>query len=148
MHRLVAFGEILTDSWNSHKLTLISVAPTASEPYDGVDTGVRSRHLFTKSKISVMTMATTIPPELEAFVEREVASGKFRSRDEAISEGLRLLKEREEKLDLLRNDIQAGLDQLDHGQAISINDAAEHRKFFDDIQRRGLERLAAKKNVP
>ena len=47
-------------------------------------------------------MTTTLPPELESFVERKVASGTFRDRDEVVCEALRLMAKDEghdERLD-------------------------------------------------
>ena len=61
-------------------------------------------------------MAITIPEELQAFVSRGVVSGGFRSVDEAVQEGLKLLRDREDKLEALRNDLQVGIDQFDAGQ--------------------------------
>ena len=58
-------------------------------------------------------MPTAIPDELQAFVEREIASGKFRSEEEVISTALRLLREREQRHDALRADLQEGVDDLD-----------------------------------
>ena len=79
-------------------------------------------------------MSTAIPPELENFVEHEIASGKYDSRDEVISEGLRLL--REHKLFQLRKEIDAGLDQIEQGEVISIGNETEHRDFFEKIKSR------------
>lgn len=50
-------------------------------------------------------MAITIPDELQAFVSRSVASGGFRSEDEAVQEGLKPLRDREDKLESLRADL-------------------------------------------
>jgi antitoxin ParD1/3/4 len=91
-------------------------------------------------------MDTTIGPELEEFIEREVASGKFRSRAEVISEGLRLLRERERKLDQLRSDIQVGLDELNCGKGITVADQASHQALLADVEHSGLERLASRQN--
>lgn len=63
-------------------------------------------------------MIQEIPADLEAFIQQEVSSGKFRSREEVITEALRQLQERERKQDALRQDIQQGIDQLDQGQGI------------------------------
>jgi len=92
-------------------------------------------------------MSTVIPPELEAFVESEIASGKYRSREEVLTEALRLLREREGKLERLRTDLQAGLNELEAGEMIEISDEQEQRQFFEAIQRRGNERLALKKRT-
>jgi len=66
-------------------------------------------------------MAVTIPEELRLFVARGVASGRFRSEDEAIAEGLEMLRQRETKLDALREDIQLGVRQLDDGEKRGLN---------------------------
>jgi len=44
------------------------------------------------------------------FVEQQVASGRYTSASEVIRAGLRLLQEREEKLQALRQALQEGLD--------------------------------------
>lgn len=83
-------------------------------------------------------MAITIPKELQAFVSRSVASGRFRSEDEAVQEGLKLLQDRESKLDALRADLRVGIDQLDAGQSSTLD--------VEAIKRRGQELLAERKD--
>jgi putative addiction module CopG family antidote len=58
-------------------------------------------------------MAFTTTEEFQAFVSRSVASGRFRSEDEAVQEGLKLLKDREDELEAFRSDLQVGIDQLE-----------------------------------
>ena len=48
------------------------------------------------------------------FVERLVASGQYKSANEAVAEGVRLLMSRQQ----LRAEIQKGIDELDAGQGI------------------------------
>lgn len=79
-------------------------------------------------------MNVTLTPELEAFVERTVASGRYASQSEAIAAGLRLLEERESKLAALKRDIEIGM----ASPVAGIFDQAA----ADDIKRRGRERLA------
>jgi len=87
----------------------------------------------------------TIPQHLQQFVEGAVASGKYRSPEEVLSTALHLLQERERKLNALRADIRLGIEQLERGEGIPILDEAAHRAFFDDIERRGQQRLAQKR---
>ena len=82
-----------------------------------------------------------LPPELQHFVEQELASGRYRSRDEVICEGLRLLRER--RLYELRREIDVGLEQLDRGEGIEFEDEQALKAFFEDIKQRGRERLEA-----
>ena len=83
-------------------------------------------------------MLITIPEDFQTFVARGIASGRFRSEEEAICEGLNLLRDKERKLEALRADLQVGLDQLDAGQS-TLFDA-------EDIKRRGRQRLASSGN--
>ena len=53
-------------------------------------------------------MNVTLNEHLEKFVTEVVASGRFKSSSEVIREGLRLLEERELKLVVLRQEIEAG----------------------------------------
>jgi antitoxin ParD1/3/4 len=87
-------------------------------------------------------MSEAIPAEFQQFVQQEVASGRYRSAEEVVADGLRLL--REQKLYDLRKDIAAGLAQLDRGEGIELEDEQSVRAFFDDIKLRGRQRLAAK----
>ncbi len=78
-------------------------------------------------------MSAVIPPEFQQFVIDGIASGRFRSEDEAVKEGLDLLRSREQKLHALRLDIQAGLDDLEAGRSSPFD--------VEDIIRRGRHRL-------
>jgi antitoxin ParD1/3/4 len=86
-------------------------------------------------------MFSSLPPDLETFVQHEVASGNYPSPDEVISDGLRLLRER--KLYELRRDVDAGLAQLERGESIELKDDEALGEFFEDIKRRGKGRLQA-----
>jgi antitoxin ParD1/3/4 len=46
------------------------------------------------------TRNVSLTPELEALVDRKVASGRYRSASEVVRAALRLLDEREQRLDL------------------------------------------------
>jgi putative addiction module CopG family antidote len=50
-------------------------------------------------------MPNGLPADLEQFVEQELASGKYASRDELVTEAVRLLREREHHLKELREEI-------------------------------------------
>ncbi len=59
-------------------------------------------------------MNIEIPHELNQFVEQMLSTGNYRNENELLIEGLRLLKSREQ----LRQDVNAGIDQLEAGQGI------------------------------
>ena len=66
------------------------------------------------------TMNVSLPQALAEFVEREVASGNYSTASEVVRDGLRMLREEravyEEKLALLRREIQNGLDDVQAGR--------------------------------
>ncbi len=85
-------------------------------------------------------MNVSLTPELEKLIDTKVASGMYHSASEVVRDALRLLIERDElrerRLQALKCDIQAGLDQLDSGETVPGADA------FDMIRRRSAERRA------
>lgn len=71
-------------------------------------------------------MPEIISPELEQFVEGEIASGRFGSREAVIAHALRLLqRDREEALEGIR----LGLADVAAGRVQALGDA------FDDLRR-------------
>jgi antitoxin ParD1/3/4 len=59
-------------------------------------------------------MNIQLPADAVQFVEGLVASGQYKSADEAVMAGVQLLMSRQQ----LRADIQKGIDELDAGQGI------------------------------
>jgi antitoxin ParD1/3/4 len=68
-------------------------------------------------------MPTMVPSKFQEFIDREVASGKFRSPDDVVSAAMRLFEERERKLDAIRDELMIGIEQLDRGEGIPIDEA-------------------------
>ena len=66
------------------------------------------------------TMNVSLPQALAEFVEKEVASGNYATASEVVRDGLRMLKEEravyEEKLAILKREVQRGIDQIDAGE--------------------------------
>ncbi len=58
---------------------------------------------------------SALPPDLEAYVEQQLASGQFGSREELTIEAVRLLRDVQEKRRQLKSDVQAALDEADRG---------------------------------
>ncbi len=59
-------------------------------------------------------MNVQIPRDLSDFVQEMISTGNYRDENELLIEGLRLLKSREQ----LRQDVNAGIEQLGAGQGI------------------------------
>ena len=61
-------------------------------------------------------MTVDIPAEFSDFVHRAISSGSFASEADVVGAGLRLLAEREQKLEALRAEILPALESLDRGE--------------------------------
>ena len=69
------------------------------------------------------TMNASLPNELAAFVEGEVASGDYSTASEVVREALRLLRREreqyEQKMAILRRELQIGMDDIEAGRISS-----------------------------
>jgi antitoxin ParD1/3/4 len=91
-------------------------------------------------------MNVSLTPELEALVNRKVASGMYHSASEVIREGLRLLKEQDVlrtiRREELRRDIQQGFDSVQRGEFIEIEgsnaDALRESVKLEGRRRKGV----------
>jgi antitoxin ParD1/3/4 len=81
-------------------------------------------------------MSISLTPEQEAFVGRAVASGQFASPEAVVAEAITLLKQRLDKHERLKHDIEIGLASGDAGELDEDSIA--------DVKARGRARLAAK----
>jgi antitoxin ParD1/3/4 len=79
---------------------------------------------------SMPTMNVSLPAEFVEFVEQEVASGEYGTASEVVRDSLRLLRRekaaREEKIAVLRREVNLGVDQAREGRLSkrSISDIA------------------------
>jgi antitoxin ParD1/3/4 len=79
-------------------------------------------------------MVLSMPPDLDAFVHQSVASGVYESEEAVLVAGLRLLQERERRLEELRAELRPALEELDRGEGKPLD--------IEDVIRRGEERYA------
>ena len=88
-----------------------------------------------------MSMNVSLPPELEALVRQRVESGMYGSASEVIREALRLFEAYEQvktaKLDNLRQDIAAGLNDAKNERVKEIN--------FANLKQQGRKLLKTRK---
>jgi len=61
-------------------------------------------------------MAVTLNKSWDAYVAKQVDSGKFESDTDVVQDALKLQQERDEKLAYLRQEIQKGLDDIEAGR--------------------------------
>ena len=76
-----------------------------------------------------MAISADLGPQLEQFVSRLVASGRYNSKSEVLREGLRLVQEREARLAALDTAIARGLADAEAGRMTSLEDG------FDRLRR-------------
>ena len=72
------------------------------------------------------TRRINLTPEQAAFVEKMVKAGNYRSASAVVSDALRLLQQRRQedvlKLKALRTQIKIGIDELERGDFIEIDE--------------------------
>jgi len=66
-------------------------------------------------------MTIEISPNNERYIEAVVQTGEYRNRSQVVDEALDLLRQR----DALRNDVNAGVEQLDRGEGIPADEVFE-----------------------
>ncbi len=89
-------------------------------------------------------ITANIAPEFEEFVSSAVAAGKYGSPEEVVSDGLRLLRKRE--LEALRKEVNVGMQQIERGDIIEVDDEDSHGALLEDIKSCGRRRLAAEQS--
>jgi antitoxin ParD1/3/4 len=85
-------------------------------------------------------MSYSFPPELDQLVQEGLASGGYSSEDNILLAAMRLLRERDEREQEFREQLQTRIDRLDRGEGVVLEDEAALRRFFDDVQSRGMQR--------
>ncbi len=85
-------------------------------------------------------MNISLTPELEQLVNDKVKTGMYQTASEVIREGLRLLRERDQRLESLRRDVRAGFEAVERGE-YSDFDESNIRELADRVKARGRKRL-------
>jgi antitoxin ParD1/3/4 len=72
------------------------------------------------------TRNISLTPEQDAFIEEAVRSGEYQNASEAVRDALRVLQQRRKedalKLEALRRQIDAGIEALESGEFIEVDD--------------------------
>ncbi|MEH1895714.1 MAG: type II toxin-antitoxin system ParD family antitoxin [Nostoc sp.] len=61
-------------------------------------------------------MNITLKSEIEQFIQAQIASGRFASAEDVINEAVKLLQEKERRIEELRKKIAVGTEQIAKGQ--------------------------------
>jgi putative addiction module CopG family antidote len=83
----------------------------------------------------------SLPPDLAQFIHDQLAAGKYASESEVVCDAVRLLRDRESRLESLRSEITRGIDQLDRGEYIELDSDESLDEFIGDIETRAQKRL-------
>jgi antitoxin ParD1/3/4 len=89
-------------------------------------------------------ISAEIPTEFEPFIQYQLATGGYHSAQEVVSDALRLL--RQQKLETLREEIQVGVDDLERGDEIIIEDEHGLKRFFDELEAEARAELDAERS--
>ena len=91
----------------------------------------------------MVTEHVKLSDEQADFIRRSIEAGNFADVSEVVQTALRLLEESEKaEFDLLRAEIQKGLDDIEAGRYIELNSDEDFRANREEIRRRGHEILA------
>jgi Arc/MetJ-type ribon-helix-helix transcriptional regulator len=91
-------------------------------------------------KVENEVMSYPFPPELHQLVQEGLASGGYSSEDNLLLEAVNLLRERDLREQEFRAQLQTRIDRLDRGEGVVLEDESALRRFFDDVQSRGMQR--------
>lgn len=69
-------------------------------------------------------MSMMLPPDLQAFVEAEVSSGRYESEQALLQDAVRVLREMNERHESLYQDVQAAIAAADRGELRSLDTEA------------------------
>jgi antitoxin ParD1/3/4 len=86
-------------------------------------------------------MPITLPPELEHFIQSQVASGKYASVNEVFLAGIKLLEERERlyqgRFEELRRQVLIGIEEAEQGELLDAETVIS--KLQEKLQQRRIQ---------
>jgi antitoxin ParD1/3/4 len=85
-------------------------------------------------------MNVSLTRELERLIERKVKSGMYQTASEVVREGLRLIKERDERA-RLRSNVQAGFEAIERHEYDNF-DSASTKALAERVKAQGRDRLS------
>ncbi|MGZ8286893.1 MAG: type II toxin-antitoxin system ParD family antitoxin [Allosphingosinicella sp.] len=83
-----------------------------------------------------------LDPQDEAFIEEAVESGRYASRAEVLREGLSRVREREAQWAQFEAEVQKGIDDLDAGRSLPLEEAFESVRRHIQAKRKAAGRAA------
>ena len=87
-------------------------------------------------------MQVNLSPQAKHVVEQLIAQGGFQSADEAVEYALEFFQDNRPTRDSLQAKIQAARDDVKTGQTTRFQSDEELKEYFEEVKRKGRERLA------
>lgn len=91
-----------------------------------------------KSELLMPTRNVNLTEHFDAFVERQVSTGRYSNASEMVRHALHLLEdqelEREAKLQALRQAAKRGFEEIDQGKGIILKKTGTLDRFIKDLQ--------------
>jgi antitoxin ParD1/3/4 len=85
-------------------------------------------------------MSISLTPELEQFIQSQIASGKYSSTEDVIIAGIKLLEERERiykgRFEELKREIAIGVEQLERGERLDGREVIEKLRQKNQAMRK------------
>jgi putative addiction module CopG family antidote len=82
-----------------------------------------------------MQTIEAVSPELQRYIDRALAEGRYLSTEAILSDAVRLLEERDRRLRDMREAVEEGFRSLAEDGPIEIRDESELRSSFNEIRR-------------
>jgi antitoxin ParD1/3/4 len=76
--------------------------------------------------MSTTTLHISLPEALKEFALKRVEDGAYSNPSDYVRTLIRADRERQQKLEALRRDIQVGIDELDRGEGIPAEEVFNH----------------------
>jgi Arc/MetJ-type ribon-helix-helix transcriptional regulator len=91
-------------------------------------------------------MPEPLPLDLEQFVQSQLETGAYPSREELLADAIRRLRDTKSRLQRIRENTQRGTDEIDRGEGIELADDGALAAFFDDIEAEVDREMAQQKD--
>jgi Arc/MetJ-type ribon-helix-helix transcriptional regulator len=79
-------------------------------------------------------MPYPFPTALQQLVQRQLETGNYANEDEVLLDAMNALRDREERLEQWRAEIQGRIESLNRGEGIELKDEQALRAFSDEIK--------------
>ena len=86
-------------------------------------------------------IAQSFPPELERFVEEQIAAGNYQSEQDLVVSAVRVLRDVQARQRQFQEDVRIGMEQLERGEFTDYDEAGLRRRF-DELKERARNRIA------